>query len=384
MIPEIYFLPTVLVALFILTVISLLLNIWQMAAAQKMPLHRAARGAGSRFTVSILKPLKGVDPDTRRALESWFHQGASEVLFGVADENDPVCPLARNLITQYPLAKARLVICPKSLGANAKVSTLIQLAAEAKGDVLAVSDADVEAPENLLHDGLSNLDDPQVGLVHCFYQLPNTQTFPMRLEAFAMNADFWSQVAQASTLRKVEFALGASMFIRRTALEQIGGFEAVADYLADDYHLGNKMAKSSLKVEFANLVVRCLEPVKKAGAIWSHQLRWHRTVRVSQPAPFFFSVLSNATIWPLWLSSANSTRETMFLFIAALFVRIDTARRNYNKLTNSTRGNSQCFLAPIKDLLGFVLWAFAFLGDFVEWRGQRYKVLADGKLQPLN
>lgn len=352
-----------------------------MAAAQRMPLHRPQKSSWTP-TVSILKPVKGVDADTERALRSWLDFEGTEILFGVASEEDPACPLIRNLIVQKQ--NAHLIICGEQNGTNAKVSKLIQLSTQAKGEILVVSDADVEAPAGLLRDALAKLEDGRTGIVHCFYELPNMQTFAMRLEAFAMNADFWSQAAQASTLGKVDFALGAAMFIRRNALEKIGGFQAIADYLADDYQLGNKIAKAGGRIEFANLVVKCLEPVKKAGDIWKHQLRWARTVRVSQPAPFFFSILSNATIWPLWLFLANNTRETGFLLVAALFVRIDTARRNYNKLTNSFRGNSQCFLAPIKDMLGFIQWVFAFLGDNVEWRGQRYKVLPDGKLQPLN
>lgn len=369
------------IALFILTLLSLGINIWQMAAAQRIPLHRPRKSSWTP-TVSVLKPVKGVDADTERALRSWLNIGAAELLFGVASEEDPACPVIRDLIASNH--NARLIICGKQSGTNAKVSKLVQLAARAKGEILVISDADVEAPAGLLQDALAKLEDDRTGIVHCFYELPNMQTFAMRLEAFAMNADFWSQVAQASTLRKVEFALGAAMFIRRHALEKIGGFQSVADYLADDYQLGNKIAKEGWRIEFSNLVVKCLEPVKKAGGIWNHQLRWARTVRVSQPAPFFFSILSNATIWPLWLFLANNTRETAFLLAAALFVRIDTARRNYNKLTNSFQGNSQCFLAPIKDILGFIQWAFAFLGDQVEWRGQRYKVLPDGKLQPLS
>src|SRR5262249_24729 len=156
---------------------------------------------------------------------------------------DPVCELVRQLIREHPAVDAKLVICDQALGVNAKVSTLIQLQRISKHGVVVVSDADVRVPRDFLLNLVEPLDDNEVGLVNCFYRLANPSTAAMRWEALAVNADFWSQVLQSLSLGPLDFALGAVMAIRREELEKIGGFEALADYLADDYHLGNRVVR---------------------------------------------------------------------------------------------------------------------------------------------
>ena len=127
----------------------------------------------------------------------------------------------------------------------------------------------------------------------------------------AVNADFWSQVLQARTLRSQDFALGAVMATRRAQLAELGGFRALVDFLADDYQLGNQLARRGYCIELCPVVVECWERPQGWREVWAHQLRWARTVRVCQPAPYFLSILSNATVWPilLFVSVAVDLRE---------------------------------------------------------------------------
>src|SRR6185436_8492557 len=139
---------------------------------------------------------------------------------------------------------------------------------------------------------------------NCFYRLANPTTLAMHCEALAINADFWSQVLQAQSLKPLDFALGAVMATRRQQLEQIGGFRALINCLADDYQLANRIARHGHRIALSPVVVDCWETPMKWAAVWKHQLRWGRTIRVCQPAPYFFSLLSNATLWPLlWLAA---------------------------------------------------------------------------------
>ena len=200
---------------------------WQFLAAMRFPLHRRAPGppaGGSPVPapgVSVLKPLKGLDPGhSERCLRSWLgqdHNGPLQFLFVVADEDDPVVPLVRRLIAEHPHRDARLLVCPSRVGANAKVSKLAQAEGEIVHGLVLVSDADVLAPPDLVSQMVLPLEDPGVGLVHCFYRLANPSNAAMEWEATAVNADFWSQVLQSRTLAPMDFALGASMLIRRTA-----------------------------------------------------------------------------------------------------------------------------------------------------------------------
>src|SRR6185369_5879846 len=118
----------------------------------------------------------------------------------------------------------------------------------------------------------------------------------------AINADFWSQVLQSRSLKPIDFALGAVMALRRQALNKIGGFAALSDCLADDYQLGHRIARCGYDIGLCPVVVECWSEPMGWKAVWKHQTRWARTIRVCQPVPYFFSMLSNPTLWPLlWL-----------------------------------------------------------------------------------
>src|SRR5438477_4461704 len=226
----------------------------------RFPLHR--RVADRSFTppVTLLKPLKDADAETWHCLESWLTQeyaGPVQTLFGVSSADDPAAGMARQLIDTRPDRDARLVICSESLGANSKVSTLIQLHRHTKHDVVIVSDADVRVPSDFLINVVAPLRDPEAGLVNCFYGLANPSTLAMQWEAVALNADFWTQVLQAQSLKPIDFALGAVMATRRQLVEEIGGFAALADCLADDYQLGNRLARRGHRILLSPVVVEC-------------------------------------------------------------------------------------------------------------------------------
>jgi ceramide glucosyltransferase len=389
-----------------LAFLSLFLLLWQWLAARRFPLHQRCAGLppgsvpcpAAWPAVTLLKPIKGCDEHTEACLRSWFAQdyaGEIQMLFAVAEANDPAVAVIEKLFREFPQREARLVVCPERLGANAKVSKLAQLEPLAKHEILVISDADVKVPADLLVNLVGPLtpsdeerEDPRtaesaarrVGLVNCFYQLANPTTLAMRLEAIAVNADFWTQVLQSRSLKPLDFALGAVMATTRRQLAAIGGFRALADCLADDYQLGHRLAKPGQRIELCPVVVECWDSPMTWGAVWRHQVRWARTIRVCQPLPYFFSLISNATLWPLlWLVAAPSILSLAVAAVAML-ARVLTALDCQARLTQSWRHAPWCWLAPVKDLLQVAVWAAAFLGNSIEWRGERYRLRRDGTL----
>ena len=374
-------LPFILAALALL---SLVLNLWQWLMAVRFPLHRRAADTSHAPGVTLLKPLKGCDAETAACLRSWFQQdyaGPVQVLFGVATEDDPVCTLVRELLAAHPERDAQLVICRESLGPNAKVSSLAQLESHARHEVLVVSDADVWVPPDLLANLVAPLREAQTGLACCFYQLAQPANLAMRWEAIATNADFWSQVLQAQSLKPLDFALGAVMATTRKQLAGIGGFRALVDYLADDYQLGHQIATQGARIALCPLVVECRSAPMTTREVWAHQVRWARTIRVCQPVPYFFSILSNATFWPLlWLAVQPGWRVAAVV-VGCLILRWAAAWYCERKLGGRTQPRSW-WLAPIKDLLQVAIWALAFVGNHVTWRGRRFRVTGGGRLVP--
>jgi ceramide glucosyltransferase len=229
----------------------------------------------------------------------------------------------------------------------------------------------------------------------------------MQWEAIAINADFWSQVLQSQSLKPIDFALGAVMATRRQQLQDIGGFAGLVDYLADDYQLGNRIARRGHAIALSPVVVECWSAPMGWAEVWKHQLRWARTIRVCQPAPYFFSLLSNATLWPLLWLILKPTAPVAACTLVCLLARMLTALNLQHRLNQNPspggRASSRAqtspenwapedarspvpapwryaWLVPVKDLLQAASWLLAFLGNRIEWRGERLRLRCDGTL----
>jgi ceramide glucosyltransferase len=231
------------------------------------------------------------------------------------------------------------------------------------------------------------LHDERMALVNCFYRLANPVNTAMRWEGVAINADFWSQVLQARTLKPLDFALGAAILIRRKSLDEIGGFDSLANCLADDYQLGNRIARNGHGIALCPVVVECWDAPVGWSGVWKHQLRWARTIRACQPLPYFLSILSNGTVWPLlWLTVSMAMTKTFYAPVIALTFlasRIVLAVNLQRRFTPDSKLISPARLVPAKDLLQAALWFFAFAGNTVEWRGRKMKLRRDGTLMDL-
>jgi ceramide glucosyltransferase len=373
-----------------LAALSCALAFWQFLAARKFPLHQKISHSSFTPAISILKSLKGCDDTTAASLESWFQQdyaGQIEILFGVTKPSDPVCPIVRGLLQKNPAVNARLVICENPVGTNAKVAKLAQLEKLAQHDFILISDADVRVPPDFLTNFIAPLREEKTGLVNCFYRLANPATTAMKWEAVAINADFWSQVLQAKTLMPLDFALGAAIVMRRKSLEAIGGFQSLADCLADDYQLGNRIFKNGHRIALCPVVVECWDAPMDWQQVWKHQLRWARTIRACQTLPYFFSILSNATLWPLlWLFVSLATAQTFcapLTALAFLLLRIVLAQNLQRRFSPGKNLVSPLWLVPFKDLAQVAIWLSAFSGNHIEWRGRKMKLRRDGTLMPM-
>ena len=375
-----------------LAILSFCLLLWQWLAARRFPLHQRAAPSSFAPAVTLLKSLKGADAATEDCLRSWFAQeyrGEMQILFGVVSADDPVCAIVKKLTREFPTRDVQLGVFPALIGTNAKVSKLAELERLAKHEILVISDADVRVPADFLANAVAPLQAPDVGLVNCFYRLANPATLAMHWEAVAINADFWSQVLQSQTLKPLDFALGAVMLTRRARVAEIGGFKSLADCLADDYQLGHRIARNGHRIVLTPVVVECWDPPMTWRAVWKHQLRWARTIRVSQPAPYFFSILSNAGFWALlWFAiglvemRASAPRLPIAVILGGLLIllRIVIAEALQFRLTRSAASVGYFWLVPVKDVLQAAIWLGAFAGNQIEWRGQVFRLQRDGTL----
>lgn len=329
--------------------------------------------------VTILKPLHGEEPGLYENLRSFCAQEYPDfqVVFGVHHGGDPAVAVVHRLQQEFPQRDLQLVIDGRVLGANRKVGNLHNMLGSARHDVLVLSDADVRVEPGYLRDVVAPLADPGVGVVTCLYRGVPDGGVGSRLLAQWINEGFAPSVLVAQFLGPNTFCGGASLTLRRSDLDAVGGFAALADHLADDYLLGARTRGLGLRTVLSHrLVDTCVQEDSLASS-YRHALRWSRTVRTVQPWGHAFSVLTLplplavlVAPWGCWgwaaLAAALALRCALHL----------AAQRQWRKVLPAT---DWTFLAV--DFLGFAIWLHAGLGRQVRWRQEHFAVGADGRME---
>lgn len=352
--------------------------VYQLAALFAAARHIARRDPAPGYTppVSILKPVRGLDPHFREALRSHaeLDYPTFEILLGVADPGDPAVPEIRRLIDEHPGAPMRLIVCRRE-APNRKVAVLEALAAEATHPVLLVNDADIHVPRDYLRRVVAPLTDPDVGLVTCLYHAL-ADTWPARLEALGIATDFAPSVLVAPLAGVREFGLGSTLAFRAEHLRAIGGFAAIAAFLADDYQLARRITSLGLRVHLSKTVVATTLAEGSWRGVWKHQVRWHRTIRVSKGAAYWGIAVTQASLWALaaaavgWWSVALvilAARSAAGLLTGIGVLRCPATARLF-------------WLMPIRDLGGFAVWLASLVGRTVDWRGRKLRLSRDGRI----
>ena len=335
--------------------------------------------------VSVLKPLMGSDPHLYENLLSFIRQDypAFQTIFGVMDEDDPAKDTVLRLMREFPDADIDLAVSGDCQGSNKKVCNLLGMQEKASHDIIIIADGDMRVGPDYLRQVAADFADPETGVVTCLYRGAYPENMGAGFEALTINTDFLPSVLIAIKMEGLNFALGATMAVRREALESIGGFGALADYLADDYQLGYKAAKAGYKVRLSRCVIDSVQGRDSFPGYFMHQLRWGRTYRVCRPAGYGLSVLTKGTAFSLFfLISSGFSPAGWLLFAANLLLRYAEAFYIESRLRAS--GALRYFiLLPVKDLVSFFIWALSFVGNRVKWKDRIYRVTREGKMEAI-
>jgi ceramide glucosyltransferase len=333
--------------------------------------------------VSILKPLKGVDPQVWESFCSHCEQDYPQfqLIYGVSDPADPAVEVVRKLQAKYPNLPIELVVCDRALGANIKVSNLVQMLPTARYEILLVNDSDIRVPTDYLREVISPLADDSVGLVTCLYRGVASPTLGSRLEALGISTDFIPGVLSARFLEKgLHFGLGSTLAFHRGDLEAIGGFEALLNYLADDYELGRRIAATRKRIELSAATVTTFLPAYTMRQFFQHQLRWSRTIRDARPWGYTGLLFTFGVPWALLtLIAAHGAAWAWTLLAMTLTARLTIAFGASVVLLNDRQFLSNIFFLPLRDLIAPVVWAASFMGNRIHWRGDDFD-LKDGRL----
>jgi ceramide glucosyltransferase len=327
--------------------------------------------------VSLLKPVRGVDFASYENFKSFctLNYPDYEILFCVNHMDDPAVPVIERLKREFPERRIEIFSGAQQIGANRKVNNLVLLTRQSRHEILVQSDGDVRVMPEYLREVVAPFADTSVGVVSCFYRGVTENNFWAELEAIGAASDFFAGALVANLSGSVTFALGASVATTKTWLAKIGGYQALADLLADDYEIGNRVYKAGGKVLLSREAVWTMYPAQTFESFWDHQVRWSRTVRLVRPASFIGLIFTHGL--PLAILAALIAPTA---WIAAGFLGAYLVLRLLMAWVAGVWGvgdevlRRKVWLVPLRDAIHFAVWLAGFTSNRVKWGGVEYAI----------
>ncbi len=364
------------------------------ASTRYRRLAQAAKAAAAQVpdsslpAVTILKPVHGMEPRLAENLESFFQQDYPrfDIIFAARDADNAALQVAEGLRRQYPQVKSSIVLSGPPTWPNAKVFSLDRMIRTTDNDYFVISDSDVLVRPDFLRNVVAPLLDRKVGLVTCPYEgIPSSDLWS-RLEALGMSVEMPSGVMVADMMEGMRFAMGAVMATRRDALEKIGGIAATADYYSDDFVLGNEVWAAGYKVVLSHHIVGHVLMPRTFRQTFGDQLRWMKSTRYSRPMGHVGTGLTFAMPFGLLglaagLAMGHAGLGIGLLAAAWLNRTLQALAVGWGTIGDK-RALKYCWLYPLRDLMGSVIWMGSFTSRNFFWRGETYRFSSGGKIIP--
>lgn len=333
--------------------------------------------------VSILKPICGLDSNAYENLASFCQQDYPkyQIIFAVRNSQDPCIEVVEKIIHNFSDLDILLIVSDRVIGTNLKISNLANAAAKAKYEILVLADSDIRVGTDYLQRVIQPLRDKNVGVVTCMYRTV-TQGWISILEAISTTTEFHTGVLVSNIKENgIKFAFGSTIVIPKKVLEAIGGFEAIADYLADDFQLGYLPVQAGYKVVLSDYIVEHVKISNNLVDAIRRQIRWARGKRVSRPWGYLGLIFTYGVVTSLLLLITTNGSILGWLGLSICWItRLVMAWVVGTISLKDPIVKKFLWLVPGCDLLSFFIWCFGFIGNTIEWRGQQLKLTKDGKL----
>ncbi|HKT23347.1 MAG TPA: bacteriohopanetetrol glucosamine biosynthesis glycosyltransferase HpnI [Terriglobales bacterium] len=336
--------------------------------------------------VSVLKPVHGTEPNLRENLESFFRQDYPnfELIFCARREDDAALQIARQLSEKYPAVNIRFMTSGEPPWTNAKLYSLEKMWKQASHDLLVISDSDVRVSPDYLREIIKPFANPKVGMTTCIFRGLPAGGFWTDLEALGYSVEMTSGVVVADMLEGMKFALGPTMVVRRQCVEALHGFGFMADYCADDYILGNRVAESGMEVVLSHHSIDHMVFHHSFLSSMRHQVRWMRSTRFSRPKGHLGTVLTYAMpfgVLGFFAGLASGYTKLGISLLAAAFLNrvVQSVLPGY-VVARDRKALALAWLYPVRDLLGAFLWLGSYLSAKIDWRGEEYSLTVGGKM----
>jgi len=341
--------------------------------------------AGFTPPVTMLKPVCGLDFELYENLRSFCEQDYPfyQVVFAVRSPDDPAVAVIERIIAELPGRDIALVVDPRVHGANLKVSNLVNAFSAAKHDILIISDSDMRVRADYLATISKPFRDATVGVVTCLYRGVSAGDYLSDLACLQINEWFLPSVLVSGLLQGDRYCFGATMAVRRDILARAGGLESLVNVLADDHMLGQVAIAQGYKVELSSYVVDNVVKERSFRALFAHELRWARTIRVLNPAGHSFSFLINTisvALISIAVSDLTFDIASIEYALIALAVILRLVLHDVVSRALEVPRPAPYWMIPLRDLMSFAVWVASFLSRDVRWRGERLHAKRDGTI----
>jgi ceramide glucosyltransferase len=332
--------------------------------------------------VSILKPIRGLDPEAYKNFASFCCQDYPEyeLLFCVGQTDDPVIPTLEKLIRDFPDRRIRILFGSGSDAANDKVAKLGRLVREAQNEVLVMGDSDVRVRPDYLRTVVGPLADPEVGAVTCFYMPAHAQTFAEDLQTVGMVSDFYAGILVGWQLEGIKFALGATIATSRTRLAEFGGLQTIENQPGDDLLIGRLIVEHGHRVELLPYTVMKLAGCQSLQELLAKRMRWMVVMRHMRRWGHLGLLFTQGLPWSLAAIAIHPSAGVALGFISAyLGLRVAMAWSIGIHGLKQPDLWKDMFLIPAWDAFAFSIWLTSFVRKTVRWRDNEYYI-RDGML----
>jgi len=335
--------------------------------------------------ISVLKPIRGLDPGAYENFASFCRQDYPEfeMLFAVNDLQDPAVPVVQKLMADFPGRSIRLIVVAERLGANTKVSNLCRLVREARHDLLVITDSDVQVEPGYLQSVAAMFRDPGVGGATALYRGRDNLQFVAAMDCVGSSAAFCGAALVARELEGLKFMMGSTMATMKQRLAEIGGFEAMVDLHSDDYELGRRIAARGYRIELLPEPVWMAFPSQTLGAYLRHELRWAIGIRNIRPGGHFGMLFTHGLPWAIAAAWVAPSAAIAAGYLGGYFVlRFAMAWAVGVWGLHDPVLRRRVWLLPLRDLLSFFVWLASFGMNRIEWRGSSF-TLEKGRMIPV-
>ncbi len=357
-----------------------LLCLWAVARFQRRPV---AADATAWPAVSILKPVHGLEKNLRRNLRSACLQDypSYEVVFSVQRPDDPALPLLEEIQQEFGADRVTIVADEQRPGSNGKINNMVGALPHARYDLLVISDSDIRLKPCYLKAVVAPLSDQGAGFVCTPYKAVEARTWFEKMELLSLNADFMPSVVFAYETGASLLCLGASIALRRSTLDKIGGLANLADYLVEDYEMGRRIAGLGQRGVLVPPFVETMVDLQTPAQWWKHQVYWDQNTRSARPAAFFCTLLIRAIPFALFFALLRLADPLGLAVLAgSLAIRLSTAGVILGWGLGDREGLRALHLLPVRDIAGLVSWLLAFTRRTTSWRGSEFLLTRDGRL----